>query len=143
VSGEFYTATADAGESCLGGVPIHVSSCTAIEHALVAFGFSANRVNIDRYYSEWKDVFDRCRKGLPLIVPSLTLCNVARGRLDAFIDFGCSMEGQAAAALILANAGGTILNYDLSSYDHRSKGAVACGPNLMAHLIEARKRENY
>lgn len=56
---------------------------------------------------------------------SLTICNVARGRIDSFIDFGCSMEGQAAAALILKNAGGKVFNYDFSEWDHRQKGIVA------------------
>ncbi len=54
----------------------------------------------------------------------------ARGRIDAFIDFGCSMEGQAAAALILRNAGGTQYNYGFSEYDHRKKGIIAANSRL-------------
>ncbi|MDP4182381.1 MAG: hypothetical protein Q8942_14985 [Bacillota bacterium] len=35
------------------------------------------------------------------------------------------MEGQAAASLILKNAGGSLYNYDFSEYDHCKKGIIA------------------
>ena len=53
------------------------------------FGFGAKFFkNINRYHSEWGTVFDGCLKGLGLLSPVMNLCNVARGRIDAFIDFG-------------------------------------------------------
>ncbi len=136
VAGECYEASA-SGEATLNGQPIHVSDCDCVASALVGFGFSARMDNIRRYHAEWLHVFEGCRKGMPLIVPSLTLCNVARGRLDAFIDFGCSMEGQAAASLILANAGGALFDYGMGAFDHRTQGVVACAPGL-ANALRAR-----
>jgi myo-inositol-1(or 4)-monophosphatase len=133
ISEEFYAA-APSAPACLNDEPIRVSACREIGDALIAFGFSARLANIQRYHVEWTTLFDGCRKGLPLIVPSLTLCNVARGRMDAFIDFGCSTEGQAAASLILKQAGGALYNYDLSEYDHRTQGIVACTPGLTEAL---------
>jgi fructose-1,6-bisphosphatase/inositol monophosphatase family enzyme len=47
-----------------------------------------------------------CKKALPWIGPALSICSVAKGRVDGFLDTGCSMEGQAAAAFILQKAGG-------------------------------------
>ena len=73
----------------------------------------------------------------PLIVPSLTLCNVARGRPDAFIDSGCSMEGQAAASLILRNAGGAMRNNDASPYDHATTGIIASAAAPPPALMES------
>ena len=35
------------------------------------------------------------------------------------------MEGQAAAALILKNAGGQVFNYDFSDWVHQKKGIIA------------------
>ena len=137
VSDELYHATRESEGASLNGEPISVSTTTEIEDALVAFGFSAKMAAITEYHTRWRHVFEYCRKGLPLIVPSLTICNVARGRLDAFIDFGCSMEGQAAASLILAKAGGVIRNYDLSDYDHRTTGAVAANATLMRVLCDS------
>jgi myo-inositol-1(or 4)-monophosphatase len=137
VSNELYHATRDSDGAFLNGEPISVSTTSAVEDALVAFGFSAKMAAITEYHTRWRHVFEHCRKGLPLIVPSLTLCNVARGRLDAFIDFGCSMEGQAAASLILAKAGGTIRNHDLTDHDHRTTGAVAANCALMTALCNS------
>ncbi len=76
-------------------------------------------------------MFDNSKKGMPLISPALTLCNIARGRIDAFLDFQCSMEGQSAGALILKNAGGKLWNYDFIEYDHRIKGIIATNGNLL------------
>ena len=130
ISEELFYSTRSEGRAYLRDDPITVSETADLGAALVAFGFSANMDTIRKYYERWGPVFEGCRKGLAVIVPSLTLCNVARGRLDAFIDFACSMEGQAAAALIVKNAGGVILNYDLTRHDHRTKGAVAANPRL-------------
>ncbi|NJD03470.1 MAG: hypothetical protein FIA99_12950 [Ruminiclostridium sp.] len=60
----------------------------------------------------------------------MNLCNVARGRIDAFIDFGCSMEGQAAGGYILQKAGGKILNYDKSSWNHCETGIIGTNGRL-------------
>jgi fructose-1,6-bisphosphatase/inositol monophosphatase family enzyme len=95
-----------------------------IKDALVSFGFSANMKAINGYYEKWKYLFDNCKKGIPWICPALSICNVARGRIEAFIDKGCSFEGQAAASLILKNAGGKMINYDWSAYEVTSKGGI-------------------
>lgn len=58
-----------------------------VGYALIAFGFSANYENITKYYNSWQWLFKNCKKGMPLITPSLTICNLARGRIDCVIDF--------------------------------------------------------
>lgn len=125
VSEELYYSSTEQKKSFLNGEVITVTETDDIHDALVAFGFSANYENINKYYQQWRYIFENCKKGMPLITPALTICNVARGRMDIFIDFGCGMEGQAAAALILKNAGGQVLNYDFSDWDHRQKGIIA------------------
>ncbi len=134
ISEELFHSSTEEGRSFLNGDPIAVSQTSSLSASLIAFGFSANLPAIQRYHDEWRTVFETCRKGVGWVAPALTLCNVARGRIDAFIDFGASMMGQAAASLILRNAGGTVLNYDLSEYDHRSKGIVGCTPSILDEL---------
>ena len=134
ITDELYHASEASDGGFLNGKPIAVSGTDALSDALVVFGFSANMTNIRRYHEEWVNVFDRCRKGLGLLAPALNLCNLARGRIDAFIDFGSSMEGQAAAALILQRAGGTVQNYDRSPWDHRTVGVVATNGGLAGAL---------
>jgi len=131
ISEELYCATTDDARAYLNGKPIALAHTDRIQDSVVAFGVSANKAAMDAYYDRWRGLLDGCKKALAVIVPSLTLCNVARGRLDAFIDSACSMEGQAAASLILAKAGGQLRDYDLSPFDHTTVGAVAANPHLL------------
>lgn len=124
VSGDYYFSDTKTGKSFLNGNEIHVSAVVQIHEALVAFGFSANIQLIKDYYATWGYLFETCKKGVAWICPSLSICNVARGRIEAFIDRGSSMEGQAAASFILKNAGGKMFNYDKSVYDYHAKGGI-------------------
>jgi myo-inositol-1(or 4)-monophosphatase len=130
ISDEFYYSKKEEGKSFLNGKLIKVSQTMNISESLIAFGYSTIYEKIIRYYSEWKTIFETCKKGMPLIAPALTICNVARGRIDAYIDFGSSMEGQSAAALILKNAGGQVFNYDLGDWNHKTKGIIATNGKL-------------
>lgn len=126
ISNELYYSAEGLGKSFLNENPISVSNTSEIEKALVAFGFSAKMAVIQRYYQDWNALFESCRKGVGWIAPALTLCNVARGRIDVFIDSGADTVGQAAASLILKNAGGVLFNYDMTEYSHQSKGIIGC-----------------
>lgn len=125
ITEEFYSSVKEEGKSFLNGFEIKVSQTEEIDDILAVFGFSANYTNIERYYQEWSYIFDNAKKGMPLLSPALNICNVARGRTDYFIDFGSSMEGHSAAALILKNAGGKVYNYDFSEWKHTYKGIIA------------------
>ena len=138
VSGELYHTTAELGRSFLNGQRIRVSATDRLQAALVVFGFSANMPAIRRYHAHWPRVFSDCRKGVGWTAPALTLCNVARGRVDAFIDSGAGAFGQAAGALIAANAGAALWNSDLSPYDPGVRGVIACAPGLADELKRTR-----
>ncbi len=139
VSNEMYSAIAGEGKACLNGEAIHVSRTSSIGESLVVFGFSARMSSIRKYHDEWTAVFEGCRKAVGWTTPALTLCNVARGRIDAFIDFGASSVGQAAASFILEQAGGALLNYDLTAYDHRISGVIGATPTLLPELLKTRE----
>jgi myo-inositol-1(or 4)-monophosphatase len=130
VTEELFEAYEEKSEALCNGVPIHVSATNLLHEARVVFGFSANYKNINRYHSEWGTVFDGCLKGLGLLSPAMNICNVARGRIDAFIDFGCSMEGQAAGGFILEKAGGKLLNYNRIPWNHYETGIIGTNGHL-------------
>jgi myo-inositol-1(or 4)-monophosphatase len=113
------------GKAFADDTPIHPSARRELGSAYVVFGFSANLTNIERYHREWTPAFEESRKAIGLLAPALNICTVASGAVDAFIDFGCSSEGQSAAGLILHNAGGTVANYDGTAWDHRTIGIYA------------------
>lgn len=135
ISKELFHSIESDKKSFLNENEIHVSNTNKIENALVAFGFSANFKNINKYYKDWTRLFNNCKKGLGVLSPALNICNVARGRIDCFIDFGSSMEGHAGASLILKNARGMNLNYDLTSWDYKTKGIIATNKTLLSSLI--------
>lgn len=130
VTDELFEASDEMPGAYCNGVPIEVSTVDRLKDARIVFGFSADYRNIHRYHSEWGIVFDSCQKGLGLLSPAMNLCNLARGRTDAFIDFGCSMEGQAAGGYILQKAGGQLLNYDRCKWNHCETGIVAMNGSL-------------
>lgn len=138
ISSEFYSSTQSQGQSFLNGQVISVSQTTAIESSLVAFGFSARMDQIERYYQDWNSLFTGCRKGVGWICPALSLCNVARGRIDAFIDYGASMHGQAAASLIVKNAGGVLFDAEMTPYSHQSVGIIGATEGLESDLRRSR-----
>jgi len=110
--------------------PIHVSLRSTLEESFISLGFSAHKENMERYLMEWPEVFKSVRKALPLLSPSMNLCQVAAGKIDGFIDFGCSFEGQIAGAYILKRAGGFLKNYDKGEYDFRTTGIIATNSRL-------------
>lgn len=138
ITDEMYHSTEGDKTSFLNNKPISVSETNEIRNSLITFGFSANIQNINRYYQEWPLLFTECKKGMGLLSPALNICNVARGRIDCFIDFGSNMEGHAGAALILKNAGGIAANYDLSDWNHKSKGCIMTNKNIFTKVKETR-----
>lgn len=140
VSKDLFYADKEKGAN-LNGHKISASSRGNIKDAFIILGFSANSENISRYQAEWYNIFSNAKKAMPLLSPSLNLCSVAMGKADAFIDFGCSFEGQAAGAFILQQAGGSVRNYDDSSYDFRQTGIVAS--NTCLNLEESYADNDY
>jgi len=134
VSDELYFSAGD--RSYLNDRQIRCSERAELSEALVSVGVSMIPANLERILAEWRGLFERQRKGLALLSPALNICAVACGRTDVFIDFGSEMEGHAAAAFILQNAGGRVSNYDFTPWDHGSKGIIASNGELHGNLKE-------
>lgn len=137
LSNEYYFANKDSETATLNGQVLNVSNTSEIDEALIAFGYSANMKIINQYYEQWSRVFDTCRKGIGWVAPALSICNVARGRVDAFIDTGCSIYGQSAASLVLKKAGGKMYNNEFDMYDYKTKGGIFCSERISNALINA------
>lgn len=138
VSDEYFYADRYSDCSYMNKDKLNVSNTALLAESLVAFGYSAKMQVIENYYSKWRRVFMNCRKGIGWVAPALSICNVARGRIDAFIDTGCSMHGQAAASIILEKANGRMFDNGFKEYDFKSKGAIFC-----SKAIEGELRNSY
>lgn len=141
VTNEYFFGSKEGMVAIFNGQRINVSTSNEIKNSIIAFGYSTNIKIINEYYKHWKPLFEKCKKGTPWIAPALSICNVARGKVDAFIDTGSSMEGQAAASLILKNAGGKLYDPGFNDYTYRSKGGIFCSESISYNLKMAYKSE--
>ena len=130
ISDEYFFSDRASGTSTLNGAAIRTSNTSSIAEGLFAYGFSVNPRQIELYLRRWSTIIGAMKKGIPQICPALSICNVARGRIDAFFDSGCSFEGQAAASLILKNAGGAMYDYLGTEYSASTKGGIFTNGNL-------------
>lgn len=109
----------------LNGKIISVSTRSEIKDSFIILGMSGHAGSMRHYLKKWDDAFHHSKKTLALLSPSLNICSIASGNADAFIDYGCSYEGQVAASYILQRAGGDVFNYDWSAYCYRDPGIIA------------------
>ena len=102
---ELYAAQLGGGATC-NGKPIAVSSADRLPVALVGTGFGYSPLRRAKQAALLKaiiaDVRDIRRAGSA----ALDLCSVARGRLDAYFEWGLQPWDMAAGRLIVEEAGG-------------------------------------
>ncbi len=109
---------------------ISVSCRSHIEDSFIILGMSGHAGSMRHYLNEWDDAFHHSKKTLALLSPSLNICSIASGNADAFIDYGCSYEGQVAASYILQKAGGDVYDYDGSPYNFNNPGIIATNGSI-------------
>jgi len=127
ISEEFFYTTIKENKSFLNNEEITISE-EKIENSIFVLGLSFNPKKYSKYLIEWEKALEQTKKCLFWTAPAQTICNVACGRVNCFIDMGCSIHGQSAASLILKNAGGYLTNYDGTEYSHRTEGIIATTP---------------
>jgi myo-inositol-1(or 4)-monophosphatase len=108
VHDECFSATVDGGAQ-LNGQPIHVSTTSDLQHALLATGFS---------YARWSEAVTNTGEVTAMVMQcrdlrrtgsaALDLCYVATGRSDGFWEMKLSPWDTAVGALIVQAAGGQI-----------------------------------
>lgn len=105
---EVFTASAGRGAT-LDGDPIAVSATGELGDSLIATGFPYDRrERADVYAAVLSRVLSRARGIRRIGSAALDLCWVACGRFDGFWEFGLAPWDTAAAALIVAEAGGRL-----------------------------------
>jgi myo-inositol-1(or 4)-monophosphatase len=103
-----YVGERGEGAVC-NGQPIHVSTCTALEKALVASGFAYDRrEKADDYLRFVKAFLEQAQGFRRAGAAALDLAMVACGQLDGFWEFNLSPWDVAAGALIVQEAGGIV-----------------------------------
>lgn len=94
------------GPALLNGKKIRASNRRRLEECILAIGFSKTKSSMDSMLPNFNRLVHRVRKMRILGAAALSLCWVAAGRLDAFVESGVRLWDIAAAGLILERAGG-------------------------------------
>ena len=133
VTGQTWTAGVGAGAR-LDGARLRMAAPPALSMALVGTGFGyttdRRRSQAETLRSLLPEVRDIRRFG----AASLDLCKVASGQLDAFYERGLNPWDMAAAALVVAEAGGEVSGIDgQPPHEHM---LVAAAPGLRVDLVE-------
>jgi myo-inositol-1(or 4)-monophosphatase len=102
---ELWTALR-GGPARLNGKIIHASRRRELAEAIVALGFSKTEKSLNENLPVFNLLIRRVRKIRMMGAAALSLCYVASGRFDAYIESGVSLWDIAAAGLILERAGG-------------------------------------
>ncbi|MBR5522001.1 MAG: inositol monophosphatase [Akkermansia sp.] len=105
---ECYCALADGVATC-NGREIHVSSRSRMEEAIVFVGHGTHDGSGTTGLRRFAHISSQVRKIRILGTAALTLCYIADGRFDAYIENRINVWDFAAAGLILERAGGRVL----------------------------------
>lgn len=142
-TGELFSAAAGHGATVeLAGRTraLTASRATALEHSLVATGFS--------YTSQWRSrqadilthVLPRVRDIRRTGSAALDLCNVAAGRVDAYYEHGTHPWDYAAGAVIAAEAGARVRHPGVRADGADGGVTAAAAPGVwdaFLHLLES------
>lgn len=129
--GGVYTATAGGG-AWVDGTRMGVSSTTRPTRALIGTGFPFKTVEgTERYLAQLRSLIPQVAGMRRAGAAALDLCDVARGRFDAFWELDLQPWDIAAGLLLVREAGGTIT--DLSGDDAQITRGPIVASNTALH----------
>jgi myo-inositol-1(or 4)-monophosphatase len=139
---ELYTAERGRG-AFLNGTPIHVSTTSELIDSLLCTGFHYEvHLSPEEVVGLFSKFVGQAQAVRRLGSAALDLCYVAAGRLDGFWEERLKPWDQAAGALIVEEAGGTVGGYDGSAFHARRTDVVATNGrihDLMLKVIQQYK----
>lgn len=132
VRGETYLASKGAGAQC-NGEPLAVSAETDPGRALVATGFGYDARRRAAQAAVVATLLPQIRDIRRLGAAAVDICHAARGRVDAYYEYGLSPWDYAAGALIAAEAGAVVS--DFAGGPASPAGCLVAPPALHAALL--------
>lgn len=135
-TGDLFLAARDEGATC-NGKPLRVSEPHALDRTVVGSGFpysfeDPGRTNL----AEWAAVTVEALAVRCSGAAALDLCDVARGRLDAFWEIELERWDITAGALVAREAGAMTTRLDGTEIRGAAEEVLAAAPGLHAILLE-------
>ncbi len=128
-SDEVFHAEKDKG-AFLNGKQIKVSGKVEMQDALITMGYGAHDHEITEGLALAGRLALLSKRCVINFAPSVDLCNIARGRVDAYIDGETMPEDHAAGGLILSEAGGKISDFNHEAWNIDTQGVLAGTPAI-------------
>ncbi|KAJ8010603.1 hypothetical protein DPEC_G00076780 [Dallia pectoralis] len=135
--GTLYTARKGHGAFC-NGIRIHVSKEKDVSKALILTEIGAKRDQdtLNIFSGNIMKFLSAPAHGIRIIGSStLALCLIATGSAEAYYQYGLHCWDIAAAAVIIREAGGVVMDTSGGPLDLMSRRVVAAGTNEMANYI--------
>ncbi|XP_076147141.1 inositol monophosphatase 2 [Alosa pseudoharengus] len=135
--GTLYTARRGHGAFC-NGAPIQVSKERDISKALILTEIGAKRdpATLDIFLGNMQKLLSAPAHGVRIIGSStLALCHIATGAAEAYYQYGLHCWDIAAAAVIIREAGGCVIDTSGGPLDLMSRRVVAAGSREMADYV--------
>lgn len=134
VRDETFYASKGAG-AFLNDTRIRMDSTAVLDGGLIATGFPfKNREIFNRYMLQFKSIFKKAGDIRRAGSTALDLAYVAAGRVDGYWEMGLEKSDMAAGSLIVSEAGGDCLDFDLKR-DYLDSGNIVAGNlNIIASL---------
>lgn len=133
---ELFTAVRGEGAH-LNGTPLHVSDTPDLLDAMLVTGFPYNvHDRVDEIVGLFARFVGRARAVRRLGSAAIDLCWVAAGRMDGFWEIDLKPWDIAAGALIVAEAGGRLSDFDGRPFSSRGDQVLAANPALHAAMID-------
>ena len=140
---ELYSATKGGG-AYLNGEPIHVSSLSDMDEALVMIGYPYNAEEYRPFCLNLTgQLYGHCASIRSNGSAEAELCYVASGKIDVYVESYIQPWDVAAGACILQEAGGTVSDYDGGDeYWMSGRQVVATNGCCMRRMLEELRRED-
>ncbi|WP_435844650.1 inositol monophosphatase family protein [Streptomyces griseoaurantiacus] len=132
LAGDTYTAVAGHGAT-LDGEPLHVSTKTGLDAALVATGQAQPDEDEETYRRIGESVTALLTAGLVVRVSvpaTLQLINVAAGRMEAFWQYSEVRSGLVSGALLVTEAGGVVTDIHGDPWTPARRDFLAAAPGV-------------
>lgn len=123
------------GGAFLCGEPIRVSGVSALEQAALATGFAYDRATTHHNFAEWAHFQTRAGACRRFGAASLDLCMVARGWLDGYWEDRLKPWDQAAGAVLVEEAGGTVTDFTGGPFVAERGEAVASNGAIHEEIL--------
>ena len=121
----------------LNGKPIHVSACKTIDEALVIaeLGGDRDEEKKDAVCRNIQSVMWKCHGLRALGSACMNMCSIACGSADVYYEFGLHAWDMCAAAIILTEAGGVVMDTEGGPLDLLDRRIIAASSVELANQL--------